>query len=220
MVRCHTRSCPRRLGLQPMLRWCLCQCCAGVLACVTLASLQALCCHCCQLCTVVITGIALVLLPASCWRLCPHCTGIVAFVAPALVPASQTGICPTTMQPRHIRVHGIVVVVIFLARGLAGIPGIFPRQLFLQWSNQCSIDIFASAVLATRTGVIVSIVPLLLPALHQHHCPLCAGVVTLGTLALLPASRTGICPFMTQMRHVAGEASLPHSLLLPVASLL
>ncbi len=202
------------IGLGPsgfLQHWHLCQCCAGVLACIALVSLQALCCHCCRLCAVVVAGVALALLPVSCWHLCPHCTGIAAFVAPALAPALQTGVCPTTMQPRHIRVRGIVVVVIFLVRGLVAIPGVVLRQLCPQWSDRCSIGIFASAVLATRAGVIVSIAPLLLPALHRHCCPLCAGIVTLVTFALLPASRTGVCSFMTQTRHVAGEASLPHS---------
>jgi hypothetical protein len=37
---------------------------------------------------------------------------------------------------------------------------------------------------ATCTGVIASIVPLLLPMLHRHHPPCCAGVFALAALAL------------------------------------
>jgi hypothetical protein len=44
VVRCHTRSHPRQLGLWPMPRWPICRCCAGILAHIALASLQAL--HC------------------------------------------------------------------------------------------------------------------------------------------------------------------------------
>jgi hypothetical protein len=103
------------------------------------------------------------------------------------------------MQPRHIRVRGIVVVVIFLARGLLAIPGVVPWQLCLQWSDQYSVGIFADTMLAKRAGIIVSIVLLLLPALRWYCCPLPTGVVTLVTLVLLPASQTGVYPFMTQM---------------------
>jgi hypothetical protein len=36
-----------------------------------------------------------------------------------------------------------------------------------------------------------------------HLFPCCAGVVTLVTTALPPASQTGICTVMTQPRHVS-----------------
>jgi hypothetical protein len=94
-------------------------------------------------------NLALVVLPALRRRPCPRCTGVLASIAlsmPALhwcchqrraglfallalasPPASQTSICPTKTQLQHVRVHGVVVVVIVLTRGLITVPGIIPR---------------------------------------------------------------------------------------------
>jgi hypothetical protein len=58
------------------------------------------------------------------------------------------------------------------------------------------------------------------PLSRRHLCPCCAGIAALVMPALMPASQTGICPVMTQLQHVAGEASLLCSSLLPMASLL
>jgi hypothetical protein len=69
--------------------------------------------------------------------------------------------------------------------------------------------------------------------MRWHHCQHHAVVVAGIALALSPllcwrchpcyicvaaSIKTGICPVMTQVRHVAGEALFPRSSLLPVAS--
>jgi hypothetical protein len=51
-------------------------------------------------------------------------------------------------------------------------------------------------------------------------CPCCTGVATLGTPALLPASQTGICRVVMQLRPIVSEVSLLRSTLSPVALLL
>ncbi len=65
--------------------------------------------------------------------------------------------------------------------------------------------------------VVANVAPALSPLLRGRLCPCRAGVATLGTPMLPPASQTGICPVMTQLRPVVGEASLLHSTSSPVA---
>jgi hypothetical protein len=91
----------------------------GSFAGVALASLPMSRWHPHKHCAVVIASVALALLPMLHWPLCPHCTGI--------TPSIATGVCPTTTQSQHIRVHGVVVVVIVLACGLIVVPSIVPR---------------------------------------------------------------------------------------------
>jgi hypothetical protein len=71
-----------------------------------------------------------------------------------------------------------------------------------------------------RALVVANVAPASSLLLRGCLCPRRAGVATLSTPALPPASQTGICPVMTQLRPVVGEVSLSHSTLLPVASLL
>jgi hypothetical protein len=106
-----------------MRRWHLCQCCAGILARITLASSQSLHCHCRRR----HAGVLARILMASSLSLRWHCH----LCRPTLPPALQTGICPTMMQLQHVRVRGVIVVVIFLAHGLIAVPGIIPRNLAL-----------------------------------------------------------------------------------------
>jgi hypothetical protein len=47
-------------------------------------------------------------------------------IALALPPALQTSVCLTKTQSQHIRVHGVIVVVIVLALGLIAVPGVVP----------------------------------------------------------------------------------------------
>jgi hypothetical protein len=71
-----------------------------------------------------------------------------------------------------------------------------------------------------RAVDIAGVAPALLPLLRGRFCPCRAGVAALGTPPLPPVSQTGICPVMTQSRHVIGEALLWCSMLSPVALLL
>ncbi len=68
-----------------------------------------------------------------------------------------------------------------------------------------------------RAIIVADVAPTLLPLLRGCLCPCPAGIATLGIPALPPASQTGLRPVMMQSRHIAGEALLSHSLLLPVA---
>jgi hypothetical protein len=108
-----TSAIPWQLGLhvQPILRWWFltalrrhhCPCRAGVLASIVLSSF-----------------------PELCWRCHQRRVGLFALIALASPPASQTSVCPTKTQLRHIRVHGIVVMVIILVCGLIAVPGVVP----------------------------------------------------------------------------------------------
>jgi hypothetical protein len=154
---------------------------------VALVSLPALRWRPCKHCTVVVASNVLALLPTLRWPLCPRCIGIAVFVASALPPASKTGICPITTQLQHIRVRGIVVVVVFLAQG----P--YPASCH----GDLAFDGLADAALVSLlalcwhpcphpAGIIASLVLSLLPALRRRCCPCCAGAFALFALALLP----------------------------------
>jgi hypothetical protein len=56
--------------------------------------------------------------------------------------------------------------------------------------------------------VVADVAPAPPPSLCRCLCPGCSGVAALGTPVLPPASQTGICPVMTQLRPVVGEVSL------------
>ncbi len=100
------------LHVQPILHWWFlpalhrrhCPRCAGILASIALSSFPALrwCCH-------------------------QRRISLFALIALASPPALQTSICPTKTQSRCVRLRGIVVVVIVLARGLIAVPGVAPR---------------------------------------------------------------------------------------------
>jgi hypothetical protein len=96
-------------------------------------------------------------------------------------------------------------------------PTSFHGNLAFDGPTNAALASLPALCFATHAGVIASTMPLLLPALQWHHPPCCTGVITLVTPASLPASRTGVCPVMTQSRHVAGEALLLRSSLLPMA---
>jgi hypothetical protein len=61
---------------RPMQRWCLCQRCTGILACIALAVLLALHCHLHQRCAGVTALVAWASLPLLRWTHPPHCTRV------------------------------------------------------------------------------------------------------------------------------------------------
>ncbi len=64
-----------------MQRWRLCQCCAGILACIAQASLPTLRCCCCRHYAGIIALVARAPLPLSCWHCCPCCLCVAASIA-------------------------------------------------------------------------------------------------------------------------------------------
>jgi hypothetical protein len=145
---------------------------------------------------------ALVSLLALCWRPWPHYAGVITNIAlSSLSPALCRHHCPRCMgafalialallplSPLHCRQH----------RELASAQS--RSSCNTRWRNRqhCAI-------------VVAGVALALLPLSRGHLCPRRAGIAALGTPALLPASQTGICPVMTQSRHVIGEASLSRS---------
>ncbi len=167
--------------------------------------------HHCPGCAGVLANIALSM-PVLCWRCHQHCPGLFALIALALLPSSQTSVCPTKTQLLHIRVCGLIVVVIVLARGLIAISGVVPWSLCLRWSSGCSVGVFASVVLGSLaalrrchhqhcTVVVAGVVPASFPLSHGRFCPCRAGIIALVILALPPALQTGICPGTKQSQH-------------------
>jgi hypothetical protein len=153
---------------------------------------------------------ALVSLPVLCWRPWPHCTGVITNIALLLLPALRRHHCP--------RCVGAFVLV-----ALAWLP-LLPlrcRQHHELASTQSQSSRNTRWHRCQHCAIVVAnVAPALLPLLRGHLCPCRAGAAALGTPALPPASQTGICPVMTQLRHVLGEASLWCSTLLLMALLL
>jgi hypothetical protein len=108
-----TSAVPWQLGLHvwPISRWWF---------------LPALCRHHCPRRAGIRASIALLSFPALRWRCHQRCIGLFALITLALPPTLQTSICPTKTQLRHIRVRGVIAMVI-LARGLIAVPGIVPQ---------------------------------------------------------------------------------------------
>ncbi len=65
--------------------------------------------------------------------------------------------------------------------------------------------------------VVANVAPAPSPLLRRCLCPGRAGITALGTPTLPPASQTGICLVMMQLRPVVGEVLLLRSMLSPVA---
>ncbi len=152
----------------------------------------------------------MVSLPALCWCPWPLCAGVITNIALLLLPTLRQHHCPHCVGA-------------FALIALASLP-----LLPLRCRQHCEL---ASAQSRSsrdtrwhpcqhRAVDVAGIAPTLLPLSCGHLCPCHAGVAALGTLALPPASQTGICPVMMQSRHVVGEALLWCSTLSPMALLL
>ncbi len=163
------------LDVQQILHWWFCQRCAGVLARVALASLQALRCCLCQHCTGVVTNVALASLPSLCWHCPQHCK-------------------LASAQPRHSRNTSVCVALLSWSSSLP----MASLQYLALFHGDLASDGPADAALVSLpalcwrpwpycAGVITNIALLLLPALHWHHCPCCVGAFALVALALLPS---------------------------------
>jgi hypothetical protein len=141
----------------------------------------------------------------------PHCAGVIAsIVLSSLLLAIHRRHCP-----RHVGAFALVALVL----------------LPLLLSRCCQHRELASAQSQSsrdtrwrhcqhRAIVVAGVVPTSLPSSRGCLCPCPAGVAALGIPVLPPAPQTGLWPVMMQPRHIAGEALLSRSLLLPVASLL
>jgi hypothetical protein len=184
--------CPANLALVilPALHRRHCPCCAGFFASIALS------------------------MPVLRWRCHQCCSGLFTLIALASLPSLPTSHCPPKTQSRHIRVCGVVVVVIVLAHGLIAVPGIVPRFICLRWSCGSSVGLFAGVVLASLAAfhcpvVVASVAPASFSLSCGRFCPRCAGIVALIAFVLPPASRTGVCPGTKQSQHAL--ASLPVS---------
>jgi hypothetical protein len=150
---------------------------------------------------------ALVSLPALYWHPWPHCAGVITNIVLLLSPALPRHHCPLCMGA-------------FALVALALLP-----LLPLHCHQHCKLASAQSQSFQDQCWchpqhcaiVVAGVAPALLPLLRGCLCSCRAGVATLGTPALLPASQTGICPVMTQSQHVVG-ALLLCSMLSPVAS--
>jgi hypothetical protein len=137
----------------------------------------------------VLASIALLSLPTLCWRCYQRRAGLFALIAPALPPALQISVCPTKAQLQHIRVCGVVVVVIVLARGLIAVPnhsmGTWPQMV---WRMQRWCLCWCCA------GILCRIAPVSSPTLRCCCCRHCAGIIALVAWALLSLSCWHCCP--------------------------
>jgi hypothetical protein len=130
-------------------------------------------------------------LPTLRWHCHQHRAGLFALIALASLPALQTSVCPIKTQSQHVRVRGVVVLVIVLAHGLIAVPASFHGDL--AFDGPADAALVSLLALCWRpwphcAGVITNIALLLLPALRWHHRPRCMGAFSLIALALLPLS--------------------------------
>jgi hypothetical protein len=178
-----TGAVPWQLGLhvQPILRRRFCRRCAGVLAHVALASLQALHCRLCWHCTGIVTNVALASLPSFCWH-CPQYCKL------------------ASAQPRHSCNTSVCMALLTwsLSLPVASLPylALFHSDL----ASDCPADAALASlpVLCWRpwphcASVIINIALSLLLALCQHHCSCCVGAFALVVLVLLPLSPLCCC---------------------------
>jgi hypothetical protein len=151
-----------------------CRHCSGVIACVALASLQAL--HCClfRRCAGVVTNVALASLPSLRWHHPQHCK-------------------LASAQPRHSRDTSVCLASLSWSSSLPVASSLY-LALF---HGDLASDGLADAALVSLpalcwrpwphcAGVITNIVLSLLPVMHRHHCPCRVGTFALVALALLP----------------------------------
>ncbi len=178
-----TSAVPRQLGLhvRPILRWRFCQCCAGNLTRVVLASLQALRCCLCRRCVGVVTNVALASLPSLRWH-CPQHRKL------------------ASAQPRHSRDTSVCVVSLLwsLSLPVASLPYLALFHSDLASDGPADAALVPLLALSWHpwlhcAGVTTNIALSSLPALHQHHCPRCMGAFSLVTLALLPSLPSHCC---------------------------
>ncbi len=151
-----------------------CRHCAGVIACIALASLQALCCHLFQRCADIVTNVALASLPSLRWHHPQH---------RKLASA----------QPRHSRDTSVCVASLSwsLSLPLASLPYLPSFHGDLSSNGQADAALVSLPALCWRpwphcAGVITNIALSLLPAMRRHHCPCRVGAFALVALALLP----------------------------------
>jgi hypothetical protein len=111
---------------------------------------------------------ALVSLLALCWRPWPHCTGIITNIALLLLPGLRRHHCPCCVGA-------------FALIALALLP-----LLPLLTASIANWRLPSHEAVATHTGIIVSIAPLLFLALRQHHCPCRMGFFAPVALATPP----------------------------------
>jgi hypothetical protein len=149
----------------------------------------------CRHCADVLARIVPASLPALRCCCCRHCIGVIALAAQAPLPLLRWHCCPRCLL--RCRQHC----------KLASAQSRSSRNTCWHHCQHCAV-------------VVAGVAPTLLPSLRRHLCPHCAGVVPLITPTLPPASQTGACPVMTQLQHLASEALLSRSLLLPMALLL
>jgi hypothetical protein len=171
-----TGAVPRGLGLhvRPILRWQFCRHCTGVLACVALASLQALRCHLCRHCAGIVTHIALASLPSLHWHCPQHCK-------------------LASAQPR--RSHDMSVCMVLLSwpssSPVASLPYLVSFHGDLAFDGPAGAALVSLPALCWRpwlhcAGIITNIALSLLLALRWHHCPYCMSAFALVALASLP----------------------------------
>jgi hypothetical protein len=142
--------------------------------------------------------VALVSLPALRWHPWPHCAGVITNTALLLSPVLRRYHCPCHM--------GTFSLVVLASLPLSPLCHHQHREL-VSAQSQSSRNMHWCPCQHRAIGV-AGIAPALLPSSRGRLCPCCAGVAALGTPALPPASQTGICPVMTQSRHIISEALL------------
>jgi hypothetical protein len=153
---------------------------------------------------------ALVSLLALCLRPWLHCTSVITNIAPLLLPV---------LRQHHFPCRMGAFILVLLA--------LLPSLLLRCHQHRKLVSAQAQSSCNTcwrhpqhRALVVANVAPAPFPSLRRCLCPGCAGVTALGTPMLPPASQTGICPVMMQLRPVVGEVLLSRSTLVPVALLL
>ena len=150
---------------------------------------------------------ALVSLLALCLHPWLYCAGVITNIMLLLLPVLR----------RH---HFPCCVGAFVLAALASLPSLSSRC-----RQHCKL---ASAQAQSSRNmhwhhcqyhalVVANVAPAPSPLLRRCLCPGRAGITALGTPTLPPASQTGICLVMMQLRPVVGEVLLLRSMLSPVA---
>ncbi len=180
-----------------------CRRCAGVITRVALASLQALRCRLFWHCAGVVANVALASLPSLHWHHPQHCK-----IASA--------------QQRHSRNTSVCMASLSWSSSLPVVSLPYLALFYGDLASDGSADVALVSLLALCwhpwphcAGIITNIALLLLPVLHQHHCPrrvgtffpCCTGIIALVAFALLLALQAGIFPVTKQSQHML--ASLP-----------
>jgi hypothetical protein len=150
---------------------------------------------------------ALESLPALCLHPWLHCASVINNIAPLLLPVLRRHHFPC-------RVGAFVLVALPLLPTLPLRHRQHHELASAQAQSSCNTRWRHCQHCAL---VVANVAPAPSPSLHRCLCPGRAGIVALGTPALPPASQTGICPVMMQLRPVVGEVSLSRSMLSPVA---